>query len=297
MPVAPGPVASRPVGVTIAVPTYHRPDDLQALLPLLLDQARLAEARGHPTTVLVVDNDPAASARAVVEAVGRGAVRYVVEPEPGISAVRNRAMEEGGGGLLAYIDDDERPNETWLPDLLEVWDTTRAAAVLLDADTCEVLDQQVARLPTRMPYIPGLLSFRELPALLEALAMLKAAPDLAFIDGHGIAHPRRLGIAAHFGVATGLPSIGVAKKILTGEARMALHDMRGAFTPLRSGKEQIGWLLRSKPGCLPLVVSPGHRISMAAAPELVMRYVGKYRLPEPTRLADRIASRRDHDRE
>lgn len=174
--------------------------------------------------------------------------------------------------------------------------TTRAAAVLLDADTCEVLDQQVARLPTRMPYIPGLLSFRELPALLDALALLKHAPDLAFIDGHGIAHPRRLGIAAHFGVATGLPSIGVAKKILTGEARMALHDMRGAFTPLRSGKEQIGWLLRSKPGCLPLIVSPGHRVSMAAAPELVMRYVGKYRLPEPTRLADHIASRRARQR-
>lgn len=174
--------------------------------------------------------------------------------------------------------------------------TTRAAAVLLDADTREVLDQQIARLPTRMPYIPGLLSFRELPALLEALAMLRQPPDLAFIDGHGIAHPRRLGIAAHFGVATGLPSIGVAKKVLVGAARMALHDMRGAFTPLRHGPEQIGWLLRSKPGCLPLIVSPGHRVAMASAPELVMRFVTTYRLPEPTRLADRIASRRDRKR-
>lgn len=171
--------------------------------------------------------------------------------------------------------------------------TTRAAAVLLDADSLEVIDQQVARLPTRMPYIPGLLSFRELPALLEALAMLPQAPDLAFIDGHGIAHPRRLGIAAHFGVATHLPCIGVAKKILVGEARMALHEMRGAFTPLRDGREQIGWLLRSKPGCLPLLVSPGHRVAMPSAPELVMRYVTKYRLPEPIRLADRLASRRD----
>lgn len=170
---------------------------------------------------------------------------------------------------------------------------TRAAAILLDADTLGLLDQQVARIPTRMPYIPGLLSFRELPALLDALALLAHAPDLAFIDGHGIAHPRRLGIAAHFGVVTGLPSIGVAKKILTGEPRMALHEMRGAFTPLRNGKDQIGWLLRSKPGCLPLIVSPGHRVAMASAPELVMRYVGKYRLPEPTRLADRLASRRD----
>lgn len=175
--------------------------------------------------------------------------------------------------------------------------TTRAAAVLLDAGTREVIDQQVARLPTRMPYIPGLLSFRELPALLEALAMLEHAPDLAFIDGHGIAHPRRLGIAAHFGVATNLPCIGVAKKILVGEARMALHDMRGAFTPLRDGREQIGWLLRSKPGCLPLVVSPGHKVAMPSAPELAMRFVTTYRLPEPTRLADRIASRRDRKRD
>ena len=173
--------------------------------------------------------------------------------------------------------------------------TTRAAAVLLDADTLEVLDQQVARLPTRMPYIPGLLSFRELPALLDALALLQHAPDLAFIDGHGIAHPRRLGIAAHFGVATGLPCIGVAKKILVGAPRMALHDMRGAFTPLRDGREQIGWLLRSKPGCLPLIVSPGHRVAMPSAPELVMRCVTRYRLPEPTRLADHLASRRDRD--
>ena len=171
--------------------------------------------------------------------------------------------------------------------------TTRAAAVLLAADSLEVLDQQVARLPTRMPYVPGLLSFRELPALLDALALLKTAPDLALIDGQGIAHPRRLGIAAHFGVVTDLPSIGVAKKVLAGKTRLALHEMRGAFTPLRDDGEQLGWLLRSKPGCLPLVVSPGHRVAMASAPELVMRFVTRYRLPEPTRLADRLASRRD----
>jgi len=170
---------------------------------------------------------------------------------------------------------------------------TRAAAVLFDADSAEVIASEVARLPTLMPYIPGLLSFRELPALLAALAQLPQAPDLAFIDGHGIAHPRRLGIAAHFGAVTGLPSIGVAKKILVGESRTNLHDMRGAFTPLRHGAEQIGWVLRSKPGCLPLIISPGHRVAMASAPELVMRYVTTYRLPETTRLADRLASRRD----
>lgn len=169
---------------------------------------------------------------------------------------------------------------------------TRAACVLLDADTLLPLEQHVARVPTCMPYIPGLLSFREMPALLAALAMLSRPPDLLLVDGHGIAHPRRLGIAAHVGVATDLPSIGVAKKVLVGRSVTALHDMRGAFTPLRDGNQQIGWMLRSKPGCLPLVVSPGHRVAMASAPELVMRFVTGYRLPEPTRLADRLASRR-----
>ena len=176
--------------------------------------------------------------------------------------------------------------------------TTRAAAVLLDAESLQPIAMHVARLPTAMPYIPGLLSFRELPALLEALHGLPAQPDLAFIDGHGIAHPRRLGIAAHFGVVTGLPAIGVAKRKLVGEFA-ALHDMRGAFTPLRAPNrggdtpgEQIGWALRSKVGCLPLFVSPGHRVSMASCAELVMRFTTTYRLPEPTRLADRLASRR-----
>ncbi|PJK10857.1 deoxyribonuclease V [Lysobacteraceae bacterium NML120232] len=173
---------------------------------------------------------------------------------------------------------------------------TRAAAVLLDAESLAPITEVIARLPTVMPYIPGLLSFRELPALLAALEKLPQTPDLCLIDGHGIAHPRRLGIAAHFGVASGLASIGVAKKILIGQHR-PLHEMRGAFTPLRVESqqglgEQIGWALRSKVGCLPLYVSPGHRVSMTSAIELTLRLVNGYRLPEPTRLADRLASRR-----
>jgi deoxyribonuclease V len=172
--------------------------------------------------------------------------------------------------------------------------TTRAAAVLLDADTLEPIDRQVARLPTRMPYIPALLSFRELPALLEALERLPQVPDLIFVDGHGIAHPRRLGIAAHLGVVTGLPTIGVAKKILTGD-HGELGLARGARVDLRDKRsgEVIGSVLRSKDKVRPLIVSPGHRVSLASAPQLVMQYVTRYRLPEPTRLADRLASRRD----
>jgi deoxyribonuclease V len=173
--------------------------------------------------------------------------------------------------------------------------TTRAAAVLLDADSGQMLASEVARIPTRMPYIPGLLSFRELPALLLALERLPQAPDLAFVDGHGIAHPRGLGIAAHFGVVTGLPSIGVAKKILVGSGSSP-HQTRGAYTTLLHPGAQLGWVLRSKVNCNPLVVSPGHRVSMASAADLVIRFTGKYRLPEPTRLADRLASRRDKGR-
>lgn len=173
---------------------------------------------------------------------------------------------------------------------------TRAAAVLLDADTLQPLQSEIARIDTVMPYVPGLLSFRELPALLEVLDLLDVAPDLAFVDGHGIAHPRRLGIAAHFGVVTGLPTIGVAKKILIGVAADP-HQVRGAYVALRDQGEQIGWLLRSKTQCNPLIVSPGHRMAMASAADLVMRYVTRYRLPEPTRLADRLASRRDESRD
>jgi len=168
----------------------------------------------------------------------------------------------------------------------------RATAVLLDAVTLQPIDTQVARVQATMPHIPGLLSFRKMPALLAVLEQLSQQPDLVFIDGHGIAHPRRLGIAAHFGVTTGLPSIGVARKILVGDGIIP-HQTRGAYTALRDGREQIGWLLRSKVKCKPLVVSPGHRVAMASAADLVMRYVTTYRLPEPMRLADRLVSHRD----
>ena len=169
---------------------------------------------------------------------------------------------------------------------------TRAAAVLLDAQSMLPVTEVVARLPTRMPYIPGLLSFRELPAVLQALEQLPQTPDLVFVDGHGIAHPRGLGIAAHLGVVTDLPTIGVAKSILVGtHEEVGVH--RGDRVLLRYKGNVIGYVLRSKDKVRPLIISPGHRVSMEAAPDLVMACCTKYRLPEPTRLADRLASRRD----
>lgn len=170
---------------------------------------------------------------------------------------------------------------------------TRAAVVLLDALSLAPVAQTLARIPTSMPYVPGLLSFRELPAVLQALEALPEVPDLIFSDGHGIAHPRGLGIAAHLGVVTGLPTIGVAKKILTGH-HQPLGEQRGDRVELldKSGRV-IGTVLRSKDKVKPLIISPGNRVSLETAPQLVMQYVTRYRLPEPTRLADRLASRRD----
>ena len=166
--------------------------------------------------------------------------------------------------------------------------TIRAAGVLLDADSLQTLETQLVRVPARLPELPGLQTFRAVPALLELLSRFSQTPDLAFVDGHGIAHPQRLGIASHFGVAADLPAIGVAKDILIGESATALHEMRGAFTTLRENGAHIGWLLRSKADDLPLVVSPGHRVAMATAPEMTMRFVAGERLPEPTRLAERV---------
>lgn len=163
--------------------------------------------------------------------------------------------------------------------------TARACAVLLDAHHLTVLDQRAAHLPIPRSSCVEDGEHQLLPVLLAALEPLMHSPDLVIVEGHGIAHPQRFGIASHLGVVTGLPSIGVATTACIGQARMALHDMRGAFTPLRDGNFQIGWLLRSKPGMPPLVVSPGHKIAMPSAPELVMHCVTRHHLPEPLRLA------------
>lgn len=167
----------------------------------------------------------------------------------------------------------------------------QAAVVLLDAETLELLEHRVVRQAADRPCPPDLASFRELPALLQAFSGLSKTPDLVLVDGHGIAHPQRLGIAAHFGAVADVPSIGVGRTITTGEVAMALHEMRGAFVPLREAREQIGWLLRSKVECPPLVVSPGHRVAMPSAAQLVMRCVASDRLPEPIRQAAWLIAR------
>lgn len=166
---------------------------------------------------------------------------------------------------------------------------TRAAIAVLRLPKLELVEQAIARQPTRFPYIPGYLSFREIPALLEALANITMTPDLILCDGQGLAHPRRFGIACHLGVLTGLPTIGVAKSRLIGT-----HDKpgakKGSWTPLMDKAEVIGAVVRTRDKVSPLYVSVGHRIDLQTAIEYVLRCTTRYRLPETTRRAHRLAS-------
>jgi len=166
---------------------------------------------------------------------------------------------------------------------------TRAAVVVLDFPTLELREQALVTQPTRFPYVPGLLSFREAPAILAALERLEHLPDVLLCDGQGVAHPRRFGIACHLGVLTDLPSIGVAKKRLVGSHDPAPRE-RGAWVALEHGGETIGAVLRSRANVKPIYVSSGHRISLETAVRLVMSCTTRYRLPETTRRADRLAS-------
>lgn len=149
----------------------------------------------------------------------------------------------------------------------------------------------VARRLTQFPYVPGLLSFRELPAVLEAIAQLPTMPDLLLCDGQGIAHPRRLGIAAHLGVWLDIPAVGVGKSRLVGTFPEPGVN-RGESSTLTHHGERIGTVLRTRTGVRPVFVSPGHRVSHASAVKWVMQTTGRYRLPEPIRQADKMASRK-----
>ena len=163
-----------------------------------------------------------------------------------------------------------------------------AAAVLMDDDGRDVVESALVASPTTFPYVPGLLSFRETPVALQALTLLSRRPDLLFVDGQGIAHPRRFGLACHIGLLAGIPTIGVAKSRLIGSHAEPDHD-RGAFVPLTHKGETIGVVLRSKRNVRPLYVSPGHGIGLPRAMSLTLAYTHRYRLPEPTRLADALS--------
>jgi deoxyribonuclease V len=163
-----------------------------------------------------------------------------------------------------------------------------AAAVRLDAQTLDLQESALAALPADFPYRTGFLSFREVPVAIAALRLLAEPPNLLMVDGQGLAHPRRFGLACHLGVLLDVPTIGVAKSRLLG-SYAELGPAAGDWTPLEDKCQIVGAVLRTKPGCRPLFVSIGHRIDLATALTLVQSTVARHRLPEPTRQADQLS--------
>lgn len=165
-----------------------------------------------------------------------------------------------------------------------------AAVVVWDAAARRIAEIRLARRPLSFPYVPGLLSFREAPAILDALARLRRTPDALMCDGHGRAHPRRFGLACHLGVVTGLPSVGCAKSRLCGTHREP-GPRRGGATLLKEAGERIGRVVRTRDRVRPMYVSVGHRCTLEDAVRLTLATAIRGRMPEPTRRADRVVRR------
>jgi deoxyribonuclease V len=163
-------------------------------------------------------------------------------------------------------------------------ETIYAGIVVLKFPTLEVLETAGVVAETKFPYIPGLLSFREIPALLEAWAKLQTTPDILICDGQGIAHPRRMGIASHAGLLIGKPTLGCAKSVLVGKFE-ELEKARGNWQPMIHKSATVGAALRTKNNVQPVYVSPGHLIDLESSIEVLLRCDGGYRIPEPTRRA------------
>lgn len=164
----------------------------------------------------------------------------------------------------------------------------RAAVVLLTYPALVPFQSAVADLPVSFPYVPGLLAFREGPAVLAALERLTTQPDVLMFDAQGLAHPRRMGLATHLGVLLDLPSVGCAKSLLCGDYEEPA-EQRGSWTPLYDGDEVIGAVVRTRTGVQPVFVSVGHRIDLETAIALVLNCATRSRLPEPTRWAHQVA--------
>jgi deoxyribonuclease V len=165
-----------------------------------------------------------------------------------------------------------------------------ADVVLVDAETLAPIETRRAGMTATWPYVPGCLSFREIPVVLQAFKRLNQRPDVVLCDGQGRAHPRRLGLASHLGLALQVPTIGCAKSRLVGEVRGEVGEARGSRAPLVDAGERIGTVLRTRTGVKPLYVSVGHRIDLASAERWVLATATRYRLPEPSRMAHRAVT-------
>ncbi|MCD6404642.1 MAG: deoxyribonuclease V, partial [Planctomycetes bacterium] len=168
--------------------------------------------------------------------------------------------------------------------------TAIGGVVLFSWPSLEVVDVALAARPTRFPYIPGLLSFREIPVLAAAFGRLCGRPDVVFCDGQGLAHPRRLGLACHLGVVLGVATIGCAKSVLVGKFDEP-GALRGALSVMRDSGEVVGAAVRTRDNVRPIYVSPGHMMDLDTAVDLVLAAGRGYRLPEPTRCAHNLVAR------
>ncbi|MFD1141563.1 deoxyribonuclease V [Larkinella insperata] len=168
-------------------------------------------------------------------------------------------------------------------------ETVYAGIVVLELATLQVIEEAGVISSATFPYIPGLLSFREIPSLLEAWAKLRTEPDVVMFDGQGIAHPRRIGIASHGGLFLDRPTFGCAKSVLVGKYDEPAPE-RGAWSPMKHYGETIGAALRTKNKVNPVYVSSGHRIDFQTAIDLTLRCDGGYRIPEPTRRAHNLVN-------
>ena len=166
---------------------------------------------------------------------------------------------------------------------------SKAAVAVFSYPELELVETAIARIPTAFPYVPGYLSFREIPAILAVLPKINHGPNLIMCDGQGLAHPRRFGLACHLGVVLDLPTIGVAKSRLVGEHE-EIPIEKGNWKPLIDKDETVGVVLRSRTKVKPIYVSIGHKISLPTAIDYVKGCLTKYRLPETTRQADKLAS-------
>ena len=166
-----------------------------------------------------------------------------------------------------------------------------AAVAVFGLEDLKIMEEVVVVQPARFPYIPGLLSFREGPAILEALRRLKTEPDVLMFDGQGIAHPRRFGLASHLGLLTDIPSIGCAKTRLIGDYPEP-HRSRGSTADLTDAGEIIGAVVRTRAGVKPVFVSIGHRMDLDTGIRIVLKSCGRFRLPEPLRRADHLSRKK-----
>lgn len=164
-------------------------------------------------------------------------------------------------------------------------DVVHAGIVVLDYETMEIVCSSSIVDTIQFPYIPGLLSFREIPSILKAWEALPIRPDVMMLDGHGIAHPRRVGVATHFGILTACPSLGCGKKHLIGNY-VAPAEEKGSFSPIEEEGEIIGHVVRTCAGVKPVWISPGHGMSLLQSVEIALHCARTYRIPEPTRQAD-----------